>query len=433
MRLELEIVHIKDIQFSDRTEIVHGELRINKDELQDLLERDIRFSKVDLALARPGESCRIVQVHDVIEPRAKTGGSGEDFPGALGKNRMAGRGSTRVLRGAAVVLSDCNEKGLYPTRDPNGDIIDMIGPAAEQGIYGKTFNLVLMPRPADRVNPMDYRVALKIAGLKAATYLAGTDQDSAPDDVEVYELPSLNEPAGGAGHLPRVVYIFQMLSMQFEPIPGEPVLYGTNIEGIVPTILHPNEVLDGAVLNSYRSICLETYVIQNHPMIKELYRQHGKEIYFAGTIITTAHNNPPEFERTANIAANLAKSVLSADGAILTKAGGGAPEVTLSQTARRCEELGIKTTIALVPMTADVRDPRSEASIIFNMPELNAIVSMGNPSVAPLELPAVGNVIGRAVPMPNGSPISDAHIRRSASIKGILCQMGGSKFKAVRY
>ncbi len=433
MRLELDILDIKDVQFAEKTEIIDGVLSINRDELKGLLEEDARFSHVDIDLARPGEKCRIVQVHDVIEPRAKKNGSGEDFPGALGRQGTAGRGKTCVLRGAAVVLSDCHEKGFHPTRDPNGDIIDMSGPAAEQGIHGKTFNIVLLPYPSDRVSPEDYRVGLTIAGLKTAVYLAKAGVDLEPDDREVYELPPANVIPKGMEDLPRVVYIFQMLSMQWEPIPGEPVLYGTNIEGIVPTILHPNEVLDGAVLNSYQSICIESYVIQNHPVIKELYKKHGKELYFAGVIITTAHNNPRDYERSANIAANLSKWILAADGVILTKAGGGAPEIAMSQTARMCEDLGIKTSIALVPMTADVSDAKSEASIIFNIPELNAIVSMGNPGVTSLTLPAMDRVIGRAVPTPEGLPVKGEHVKRLRSITGTLCQMGSSKWKAVRY
>ena len=433
MRLQLDILNIKGVQFSEKTEISNGVIHINRVELQNLLQEDARFDRVDIELASPGEKCRIVQVHDVIEPRAKKNGSGEDFPGALGKQGPAGNERTCVLRGAAVVLSDCNEKGHHPTRDPNGHIIDMSGPGAEKGIYGKTCNVVVLPYPADGVSPEDYRVALTIAGLKTASYLAKAGRDVKADDQEVYELPSTDVSQEGMEHLPRVAYIFQMLSMQWEPIPGEPILYGTNIEGIVPTVLHPNEVLDGAVLSSHLNICMETYVVQNHPVIKELYKRHGKELYFAGVIISTAHNNPRDYERSANIAANLCKWILGADGAILTKAGGGAPEVAMSQTARMCERLGIKTTLALVPMTADISDARAEASIIFNYPELNAIVSMGNPSVSPVALPEMERVIGRAVPTLEGFPVSREHIRRLRWMTGWLCQSGNAKFTAVRY
>ena len=91
-------------------------------------------------------------------------------------------------------------------------------------------------------------------------------------------------------------------------------MYGSNIGEIVPTILHPNEVLDGAVLRDYRAMGIETYVIQNHPIIKELYRRHGKDICFVGVIITLGYNNEPEYGRAATMVANLAKRVLGADG-----------------------------------------------------------------------------------------------------------------------
>ncbi|MDP6179598.1 MAG: glycine/sarcosine/betaine reductase component B subunit, partial [Desulfatiglandales bacterium] len=366
MRLELEILNIKDIQFADRTEVDDGVLNINPRELKEFLQKDNRLSNVDIELARPGEKCRILRVHDVIEPRAKSNGSGEDFPGALGRQGIAGKGGTCVLRGAAVVLSECHENGHNATRDdPNGEIIDMSGPAAEIGIYGNTHNIVLLPHPAGRARLQDYRKALKIAGLKTATYLARAGHGLNPDEVEVYDLSPVAKTVKGLEDLPRVAYIFQILSMQFAPIPGDPVLYGSNVDGIVPTVLHPNEVLDGAVCNPCRgNLLVETYVIQNQPIIKELYRRHGRDLNFAGVIIATAHNNPPEYERTAYMAAHLSKWVLGADGVIVTKAGGGAPEVSMSQIALRCEEIGVNSAIAMAHMAADANDTSSEASVI---------------------------------------------------------------------
>ena len=103
MNLQLDINNIKDIQFAEKTTISNGVLYINRRELNSLLGKDNRFSEVDIDLAHPGESCRIVQVFDVTEPRAKLIGSGENFPGALGELEIAGKGKTRVLRGAAIV------------------------------------------------------------------------------------------------------------------------------------------------------------------------------------------------------------------------------------------------------------------------------------------------------------------------------------------
>jgi sarcosine reductase len=229
--------------------------------------------------------------------------------------------------------------------------------------------------------------------------------------------------------LPRVVYIFQVLTNQFEPLLGDPVLYGDNIERIVPTILHPNEVLDGAVISPYTgSYFVETCVIQNHPIIKDLYRHHGKDLLFVGVIITNAPNNVPEYERTANIAANLAKWVLNADGAILTKTGGGAPELVMARTAQRCEQLGIKTGLALLHMGIDPTDISPKPSVIFTIPEIDAMVSLGAP-MGTVTLPAMEKVIGHcAEPKINGELPA-----RINSIKGSLSQLGNSRLFAVRY
>jgi glycine reductase len=125
---------------------------------------------------------------------------------------------------------------------------------------------------------MDY-CPLKIAGLKHA-YLARAGKDLKPDEIEIYDLPPLTEVTKGMEYLPKVTYIFQILSLQFEPIPGEPTLFGKQAEGIVPTILHPNQVLDGVITSPVPGLNVQTYQIQNHPIIKELYKKHGKDFCF---------------------------------------------------------------------------------------------------------------------------------------------------------
>src|SRR3972149_4857738 len=100
MRLELNILRIKDVRFAEKTSVNGGVLAINRNALRQLLLEDKRLADLDLVLAHPGEKCRIARVIDVIEPRAKA--SGQDFPGALGAHVSAGSGATCVLRGGAV-------------------------------------------------------------------------------------------------------------------------------------------------------------------------------------------------------------------------------------------------------------------------------------------------------------------------------------------
>ena len=433
MRLELDIVTIRDIQFADKTVVSDGVLYINRNQLQELLLEDRRFNQVEIELTPPGEKCRIVKVLDVVEPRAKMSDGDKDFPGVVGGQGPVGRGSTCVLRGTAVVISDYRVGPEFSrSGDPNGEIIDMFGPAAEISIYGKTHNIVLLPTPANGVGTQDYVAALKIAGLKTSAYLGKAGKGITPDETEVFQLPALAEIPEGLKKLPKVVYIFQILTLQFEPIPGEPVLYGKNVPDIVPTLIHPNEILDGAVTSAFPGLNVQTYQIQNHPVIKELYKRHEKEICFAGVILTIAPNNVADIERVSNMAAGLAKYILGADGAVLTKTGGGAPELTMARTAQRCEQLGIKTAIAMLHMGADISDTKYGGTTIFSMPEVDAIVSMGGPFME-MALPAVDRIVGRPNLTSEGPPIDGEMVRAIRWIKGAQCQLGSSRLRAVRY
>ena len=170
MKLELNVVNISEVRFGDRTTIENGVLSVNRQELAGLLKADTRLKSVEVELANPGEKTRIIRVIDVIEPRAKVGNSGQEYPGALDRLATVGRGSTCVLRGAAVMLSEyrrSQDRGRAAT-----GIIDMWGPGAEIGPYGNMHNVVVMANPADGATQDEYRIALKTAGLKTAVYLS---------------------------------------------------------------------------------------------------------------------------------------------------------------------------------------------------------------------------------------------------------------------
>ncbi len=422
MRLELNIVEVKRVEFGPNTATVDGVLSVNKEELERLLLEDRRLNKVDIDLANPEDKCRVARVADVIEPRAKADGKGSDFPGAVGKHSPAGNGRTCVLRGAAVAISEYwNDAG---SRDPVGEFIDSWGPGAETGPYGKLCLVSILPYPADGTTQSAYRLALKLAGLKTAAYLAHSSEDTPPDDLDIFELSF----AAGSGGLPRVAYIFQVLTNQFEPLAGDPVLYGDNIERIVPTVLHPNEILDGALVAPYESRFMETYTIQNHPIVTELYGNHGETLEFAGVIITNAPNNVAEYERAAIVAANLAKWTLGANAAILTKIGGGAPELTMARMAQRCEEIGIKTALAFLHMGIDTTDTSPKPTTIFNAPEIDAMVSLGAP-VGNITVPAPERVLG----VPGGLKITSESVKQLRQIKGAFSQIGNTSLLAVRY
>src|SRR5207248_6906382 len=129
MRLELAIHPILDLRFGDATALEGETLVVGVEDLKRALLADERLTDVDVEIVQAGESCRFGGVFDVVEPRAKAPGDGSDFPGVVGPMRLAGRGTTHVLRGAVVsVLGDASGMGGQAGA---GTLAEMTGSAAE--------------------------------------------------------------------------------------------------------------------------------------------------------------------------------------------------------------------------------------------------------------------------------------------------------------
>jgi glycine reductase len=208
--------------------------------------------------------------------------------------------------------------------------------------------------------------------------------------VEVFELPPSPRVPPQLAHLPRVAYVFQIHSHQRPTGLDEGILYGDPVRRMLPTIVHPNEVLDGAVLRGFMGRSVTTWATQNHPMIRALYAQHGRTLWFAGVVVTVAQATEPERVRSAFLTASLVAHTLGADGAVLTKIGGGAPHVDMAQAAAQCEALGVKTTAVVEDMSTD---GSAEGMLLFDFPGVDALVNVGS-SQEPITLPAMDRVIG---------------------------------------
>ncbi len=383
MRLELRWSHVKDVAPGSATRLVDGRLEVDVDALRGVLEDDPRIARVRLDLAHPGERCRIGRVLDVVAPRAKV--EGEDFPGVLGGIARAGDGATVALSGVGVVVTDQKAQNTSTLA-----LIDMSGPNADLSVFGRTHNLVVSTWPADGVGASEYCAAARLAGLKAAVSLARAARASAPDDVETLELPASPRVPPALAHLPRVAYVFQIHSHQRPTGVDEGILYGDPVRRMMPTVIHPNEVLDGAVLRGFMGRAVTTWSFQNHPVIRSLYAEHGKTLWFAGVVVTVAQATEPERVRSAFMAAALVAETLGADGAIFTKIGGGAPHVDMAQAAAHCEALGVKTTLLVEDMSTD---GTADGMLLFNFPGMNALVNVGS-AQEPLDFPAMDRVIG---------------------------------------
>ena len=367
MRLEIQSIDMKDLQPGSKTCATDRILYVNLKELEEILLKDRRIKSVDINLVYPGKRVRIVNLMDVVQPRCKIDKVEADFPGFIGRLQIAGGGRTRSLRGVGVLVSNPCTNRKYSA------FLDMSGLVAEMSRYGKMKNISIAPRIAAGTEERDFEDAVKIAGLKTAVYLARCAEGHPVDEIEIYELDIPN--LFGKSNLPRVAYYYQLYSPQHDHLGiSDPCFYGADVRNLTPTILHPNEVLDGGLVGAHTIRALDTYTIQNHGVIKELYRRHGKELIFAGVACGVANMEPVPRKRQAVLASHLVKNVLGADGVILTKIHGGLPHVDLALVAEECEKLGVKTAIFVQPL---ISFGTLTETLLFNAEAVNLIITVG--------------------------------------------------------
>jgi sarcosine reductase len=424
--LQLASHHVTAIAFGSGTRLETGGLTIAREELRALLLEDRALASVDLEIARPGESCRVGPVFDIVEPRAKEPGGSPDFPGVLGPPHPAGIGTTHRLAGAAVTV--LRERSPGGSRGTTGYVLEMSGEPATASPYGALSHLVVMPRTRPELPPRAVEKAYRMAGLRAAVYLARAALGRLPDSVQRFEPVGPALPARPG--LPRVAYVGQIYSRQRKPQIDEHILYGANTEGMLPVLLRPAEWLDGAVLPSYHTSLggAETYFYQNHPVILELYRRHhAGELDFVGTVATIAGADDFDRDRSCRAAAGLVRWALGADAAVLTKYGGGLPHADLAETARLLERMGVRTAV----MVSDVaRDRRVESALLFNFPEVDAIVYNGGNDTR-WRLPRADRVLAgsREVAEVLAGPLEI----EALNVVGVANQQGASRLRAMVY
>lgn len=385
MKLELGIIPIEDMKFASKTCVDGKTLEINKDEVIALIKEDPLVVSVELDIAKPGESVRIIPVKDVLEPRCKVSGTGKIFPGFFtGEEATVGEGRTHVLKGAAVVTTG-TVVGFQE------GIIDMTGPGAEYTPFSKTYNLVVNCKVQDDVTRAIKEKTLRLMGLKVARYLGEAGRDVKPASVETYETKPFVEQAAQYPNLPKVGYIYML---QSQGLLHDTYYYGVDVKQILPTIMYPTEAFDGAITSgNCVSACDKnpTYVHQNSPIIHELYARHGKDINFMGVVITNENVTLADKERSSFLACKLAKQ-LGCDAVVISEEGFGNPDADLIMNCRKSTDLGMKT--VLVTDEYAGQDGASQ-SLADSHPSADAVVSNSNAN-AVIVLPPMNKIIGDA-------------------------------------
>lgn len=388
MRLEIGAFHVKDIQFGQTTAYKDGVLTVNKEELLKVVHEDEHITTADLRIVRPGDKIRLCPVKEALEMRCKVSGGQGVFPGVLSPLEVAGSGRTHCLQDCSLLVVGQHWGGFQD------GLIDMSGPFQHHTIFGDMPNLVLVADTDEEFEKHEQQKmnkALRWAGMRLAEYVGQCVRDLEPENIEVYDLPPLNERDEATNALPGVVYVLQPQT-QMEALGYNTLIYGWDGNRMLPTFMHPNELLDGCMVSgSFMPVSskISTYEFATNPTLKRLYAEHGKTINFLGVIMSTLNPKMDEKTRCVKMAGQIAVA-LGAKGAIVAEEGYGNPDVDYTAMLVELERLGIKTVGISDDCTG--RDGASQPLVSLN-PATDALVTGGNVSEL-YHLPPMPEVIG---------------------------------------
>ena len=375
MKLEIGAFHVTDIVFGDHTGYSKGVLTVNKEELLKVVHEDEHITTADLKIVHPGDNVILCPVKEAVEMRCKVSGGHGIFPGVLSQMEIAGSGRTHCLQDCSLLVVGEHAGGFQD------GLIPMGGKYQHHTIFGDMVNLVLIAdsdEDFERREQQKKNHALRWAGMRLAEYIGQCVKDMEPENIEVYDLPAINERGADVDKLPRVVYLLQPQT-QMEAMGYNTLIYGWDGNHILPTFMHPNELLDGCLVSGSfmpSSSKISTYEFAVNPMIKRLYAAHGKTINFLGVVMSTLNVKMDEKVRCVKMAGQICQS-LGVDAAVVVEEGYGNPDVDYTAMLVELERLGIKTVGLSDECTG--RDGASQPLVSMN-PATDALVSTGNVS-----------------------------------------------------
>ncbi|MEW8994586.1 glycine/sarcosine/betaine reductase component B subunit [Clostridium sp.] len=387
MKLEIGNFYVEDIVFGEKTKFAQGILTINKKEALNFVLEDKHIIEADLFIVKPGDNVRLMPVKEAIEPRIKLNGN-PLFPGYTGDLVKAGDGRTHALKNCSLLVVGKHWGGFQD------GLIDMSGEGAKYTYYSQLKNIVLVADTDEEFEKREQQKknkALREAGHRLAEFIGSVVKDLEPEEIEEYELEPVIKREKSVNELPSMVFVMQPQS-QMEELGYNTFLYGWDMNRMLPTFMHPNEVLDGALISGSFMPCSSkwsTYEFQNNPTIKRLYKEHGKTINFLGIIMSNLNVALEQKNRAALFVAQIAKSI-GADGAIVAEEGYGNPDADFTACIVALEDAGVK----VVGLTNECTGRDGQSQPLVSMDEkADAIVSCGNVSEL-ITLPPMETVIG---------------------------------------
>ncbi|MDY5437313.1 glycine/sarcosine/betaine reductase component B subunit [Peptostreptococcus porci] len=391
MKLELRKIQINNVEFGNETKVDGTTLFIDKASLIEELKKVPNVKEIKIDIAKPGEKTRIIPVKDVIQPRFKVEGA-SGFAGVTSDVAQLGNGIANVLEGVAVVT-------IGDIVGFQEGIIDMWGEGAKWTPFSKTNNIVVDISVIDELTPHEHEETCRIIGLKTSELVGLAAKGLTSDEVEVYEMGDNDEETEKYPNLPKVVYAEMLIS---QGLLHASYIYGVDSAHILPTLISPNEELDGAVISgNCVAACdkITTYQHQNNAVIKELYKLHGKEINFLGVVLvpemTTLNGKFVSCDYTAKLC-----KMLGADGVVVSEEGYGNPDSDLVMICSRLEKQGIKTVLITDEcsgwdgMSQPLTDIAKEAVAVVSTGNVSHVVELGKADRVLGDPEAVANIAG---------------------------------------
>ncbi|MDD7401710.1 MAG: glycine/sarcosine/betaine reductase component B subunit [Eubacteriales bacterium] len=387
MELQIGKFYVKDVVFGETLSFRDGVLTINKTEALAFLRQDPHITDCDIVIAKPGEKKRIVPIKEAAEARVRLDGQCL-FPGVTGELHRCGEGRIHALKNMSIL-------GVGKHWGSFGDgLVDMWGEGQKYTLFGQLINVCLVidtDEEFERYEQQKKNHAIRMAVHRFAEFLGASVKSLEPEEITSYVMGPMRLRPPEVEALPSVVLVMQPQS-QMEEMGYNDLVYGWDLNHFVPTYMHPNEILDGALISGSfmpSSSKWSTYDFQNFAHIKALYQEHGKTLNFLGVILSNLNVSMEQKERSALFVAKLAKS-LGADGALVTEEGYGNPDADYILCLRALEDEGIKTVGVSNECTG--RDGASQPLVTLDT-KADALVSTGNVSQM-IELEPADEVIG---------------------------------------
>lgn len=386
---ELEVCRfpVRDIELGTSDQWRGGVVEVHVERLKARLVQEAGARRVAVRVARPGESVRIINILDAIEPRCKPDG-GQSFPGFLGSlDETVGRGQTNVLTGTAVLVCG-HVPGEVASQVVSEAIVDMTGPGATYSPFSSTINLVITCDFWDHQGPLKRVAVARMAGLIAARGLAESTIGHEPTTRRAYPTePRHDERWENA---PRIAYV--CTGMILSDL-HQTFLAGTPLT-TTPSVIPGTQMFDGILVSGNHDIGSTrnpTYMYQNCPLVDELFeRQRAGELVFAGVVVAQCLiDGYGGKRRSAQMVAASAK-LLDVDGVVISIEECGHAYADLMLICQACEDLDIPTVLVMAE-SAGATGERSP--VLASTPGADGVISAGNMDET-VSLPPVDAVMG---------------------------------------